>query len=84
MEAFYLRCILFPKLVLDVISCLLQHILAFNVLSMSILVGCWVVAIEPNPVKGYAECCPQGALDLDLAFCLVSVLPQIESIVHAT
>lgn len=28
-------------------------------ISMSILVGCWIVAIEPNPVKGYAECYPQ-------------------------
>ena len=45
----------------------------------------WNIAVEPSLVKGYAECCPQCTLNLnlDMAFYFVFVLSQIESIVHA-
>ena len=41
---------------------------------MLILVGDWKIAVEPDLLKGYAECCPYCTLNLDMAFCLVFVL----------
>lgn len=35
-----------------------------------LLFGCRKIAVEPSLVKGHDECCPQCALNLDMAaFC---------------
>ena len=44
--------------------------------TLFILFGCQNIAIEPNLVKGYSECCPQDTLNLDMAFCLIFMLSQ--------
>lgn len=41
-----------------------------------ILVGCWSIATGRNLVKGYAVCCPQCVLNLDVASALLSSLPE--------
>lgn len=50
---------------------------------MFILLGYWDIAIDPSLVKVYAECDPQCTLNLGVAFCLASMLSQIESTAHA-
>ena len=47
-RAFYLRCILFPELILDLISCLLWQTFTFNLWDMFILVVSQIMDIEPN------------------------------------
>lgn len=42
-----------------------------------LLFGCWKIAVEPSLVKGHAECCPQCALNLDMAAYLAFLLFQI-------
>ena len=53
-----------------------------NIYIHFILTGCQFIAIEPNSVKGYSECCPQRTQS-GYGFQLAFILSQIRSIVYA-
>lgn len=76
-RAFYYKCLLF----LNGISCPHdKHLHSTYKVFLFFLIGCQNIAIEPNLVKEYTKCYSQCTLNLNMAFCLVFMLSQLQTI----